>query len=495
MRVANEAAAKAEEIKKAWEAEKKAEEEAAKAAEAAKAEETKKAEEAKKAEEEAAKAEATKKENKAKHEAERKKMIEQGLRQLVTHEVGHTLGLRHNFKQSALHSLEEINSKSWDDRGFVGSVMEYAPINVMPKGKKQGDYFSYRLGDYDFWVIEYGYRVFPGKTTETEVPELKKLASMQTKPELNYLTDEDAYGATCDPYVNVWDLSSDPIEYAKVRCELVDQLAPGLTDRVVQDGESYSRLRARFNMLTSWKNNGLTFAARFIGGVSINRDFKGDENARAPFVVAPAAKQREAMELLCKEAFGVDSYKIPENMFNYLAPNRWNHWGSSIPDRYDTDVHASILAWQTSLLNRILSSTTLSHLADGELRVAAGEDVFTSAEMIDSLGGAIFKEIADAAAEAKARKEGQEAKKLTISSTRRNLQRVYLSRLADFATLTTSAAGSADFGALARMQMREVRADIEATLNGGAPAGAYERAHLENLRERIDQALEAKRVL
>ncbi|MBQ2790954.1 MAG: hypothetical protein IJE97_15055, partial [Thermoguttaceae bacterium] len=60
---------------------------------------------------------------------------------------------------------------------------------------------------------------------------------------------------------------------------------------------------------------------------------------------------------------------------------------------------------------------------------------------------------------------------------------------------TTTAAGSADFGALARMQMRAVRADIEATINAGVPAGSYERAHLENLLERIDQALEAKRVL
>ncbi|MCF0234108.1 MAG: zinc-dependent metalloprotease, partial [Thermoguttaceae bacterium] len=487
------------------EEEKKAEEEAKAAEEAKKAEEAKAAEEAKKAEEAKAAEEAKKaaeekakrrEENKKRMQAEHKKVIEQGLASLATHEVGHTLGLRHNFKQSALHTLDEINDASrWTERGYVGSIMEYAPINIMPKGRTQGDYFSVHLGDYDLWVIEYGYRVYPGKSTDSELAELKKLAAQQTKPELNYATDEDAYGTTVDPYVNIWDLGSSPLEYAKVRAELVEQLLPNLNDNIVEPGQSYEILRSRFNSLVSWKGNGMQMAARYIGGMQINRDFKGDENARMPFVVVPAKDQREAMALLNEKVFGVNSYDLPQQIFNYLAPNRWYHWGSTVPSRYDTDVHATILSWQTSILSTLLSTTTLSHLADAELRVAPGEDVFTSAEMIESLTDAIFKEITESANAANNRKEGETPAATQIKSTRRNLQRAYLDRLVSFATDVTGGVGKADFGALARMQLRKVRGNIDAALKGGAQFDAYTRAHMEETRERIIRALDAIQML
>ena len=192
LRVANDTAKKLDELRASFE-ELKAAEDARNAEEAKKAEQAKqKAEEAEKAaaetkarEEEAKKRE----ENKKRLEEEQKKVIDQGLRQLVTHEVGHTLGLRHSFKQSALHSLEDINDASkWTEYGFVGSIMEYAPINIMPKGHKQGDYFSYRLGKYDEWVIEYGYRVFPGKSTDSEVDELEEAcrAAIEARVRLRY---------------------------------------------------------------------------------------------------------------------------------------------------------------------------------------------------------------------------------------------------------------------------------------------------------------------
>ena len=94
----------------------------------------------------------------------------------------------------------------------------------------------------------------------------------------------------------------------------------------------------------------MVFAANYIGGLIVNRDFKGDENGQKPFVVVPAKDQREALDFLLENCFGVNSFKIPNQLFDYLAPNRWSHWGSSVPSRYDYDVHANILAMQTSIL-------------------------------------------------------------------------------------------------------------------------------------------------
>ena len=501
--VATETAKKLDELRAAVDALKAAEAERKAAAEKAEAEAKQKAEEQAKKEAEAkakSDAEKAKEENKKRLENEKKKVFEQGLRQLVVHEVGHTLGLRHSFKQSCLHTLDEINDTSkWNEYGFVGSVMEYTPINIMPKGMKQGDYYSYRLGQYDEWVIEYGYKVFPGKTTETELPELKKIAAKQSKPEFNYATDEDCYGSTVDPYVNIWDLGSSPLEYAKVRVALVDQLMPGLNDQIVKDGESYRKLQTRFNMLNSWKAGAMTFAANYIGGIKVNRDYKGDEGDRKPFEVVPAKDQREAMKFITENVFSKDSYKVPNQLFNYLAPNRWRHWGMSVPSRYDSDVHATILGWQRSVLNELTSTIKLSHMADAELRVPEGEDVFTSAEMFTTLTDAIFQEVFDAAKELDEKKDGKVA--VSISTQRRNLQRAYVDDLFYEIGNEFSSAGLADVAAFSRSELRRIQKAIKKVLESsdsvsftnanGRGVDAYGRSHLETLDEAITRALTA----
>ncbi|MDO5310007.1 MAG: zinc-dependent metalloprotease [Planctomycetia bacterium] len=498
-RVADETARKLDELIAKFDEIRKAEEEKKVAAEKAAEEAKKRADEAK----EVADKNAAREANKKRLAEEKKKLFEQGLRQLVSHEVGHTLGLRHNFVQSTLHTLDEINDVSkWTEHGFVGSVMEYSPVNIMPKGRTQGDYFSYRLGEYDEWVIEYGYKVFPGKSTDSEVDDLKKIASKQSLPQFNYATDEDCYGSTVNPFVQIWDLGSSPLEYAKVRAQLVDQLMPGLTDQIVSDGESYSRLRTRFNILTNWKANGVFFAVNYIGGLKVHRDFKGDENGRKPFEVISAQEQREAMAFINETVFSVNSTFAPNEIYNYLAPNRWYHWGSDVPARYDLDVMSYLRALQSNVLAELLSSATLGRLADAEYRVPAGEDVFTSAEMVDSLNSAIFEEIDNAAESLKGEKKAET--KLVITGQRRNLQRLYLNRLTSMATSTSTIAGQADLNILARAQLRKLQGEITALLESDVDVfttadsrgqDRYTRAFLEDMNEKIKRTLDAIQTL
>jgi hypothetical protein len=72
------------------------------------------------------------------------------------HEVGHTLGLRHNFKASTWRSLKDINDPKSAGQALVASVMDYNPVNIMPDGEQQGDYYPQTIGPYDYWAIEYG---------------------------------------------------------------------------------------------------------------------------------------------------------------------------------------------------------------------------------------------------------------------------------------------------------------------------------------------------
>ncbi|MEX2138122.1 MAG: zinc-dependent metalloprotease, partial [Pirellulales bacterium] len=145
-----------------------------------------------------------------KSEAEIEKLILQGLKEVTMHEVGHTLGLRHNFKSSAMLSLADMhNPEKTKETGLTGSVMDYAPVNIAPKGVKQGDYYSTTIGPYDMWAIEYGYKPVAAGSPEGEVGELKKIAARSGENNLMYSTDEDTRGIDPDPLSNRWDLGKD----------------------------------------------------------------------------------------------------------------------------------------------------------------------------------------------------------------------------------------------------------------------------------------------
>ena len=137
------------------------------------------------------------------------KIIEQSIKSLALHEVGHTLGLNHNFKASFLHNNEDIhNTEITSQVGITSSVMEYAPINLAPLGKEQGDYYDVVPGPYDIWAIKYGY------TPDLSDSDLNEIIKESNKPELMFANDSESMGYPgygIDPRAMTNDLSNDPI--------------------------------------------------------------------------------------------------------------------------------------------------------------------------------------------------------------------------------------------------------------------------------------------
>ena len=414
-----------------------------------------------------------------------KKLLTQGLKFTVMHEVGHTLGLRHNFKASTLLTLEEINDpKKTAANGLAASVMDYLPINFAAKGKPQGDYYSTTIGPYDYWAIEYGYKPLKGGSTDGELPELKKIASRGAERALNYATDEDCRGVDPDPLVNRFDLGKDPVRFAKHRVELVKQFMPNLADRMTKKGEGYERVRRAFNILLSNHGSAMYFTVRFVGGVYVHRDHKGDPDARPPLVVVAPAKQREALSLLEKEVFGQKAFDFPAELYNYLATSKWSHWGTEVNLRVDYPVHEIILVWQDRVLSHLLSSLTLSRIADSELKVPADQDAFTTAELIERLTKAVFSETE--------KFDGGKYtnRKPAISSLRRALQRRYLEHLSNLAMGNTPAPDDCQTIAYAELESLEAR--VKGALAGKAQLDTYTRAHLKETAARIRKVLDAR---
>jgi hypothetical protein len=412
------------------------------------------------------------------------KMIVDGVRSIVTHEVGHTLGLRHNFKSSALLTMDEINDPEKNKTiGLTASIMDYTPVNISPKGKKQGDYFSRTIGPYDYWAMEYAYKPLPGGT-DGEVAELNKIASRSGEPELQYATDEDCTPASPDPLTNRFDIGKDVIEFARWRVELINQLMPNLVDRAVEPGESYHRARVAFLLLLQEHGRAMQFVARYVGGVYENRNHKGDPNAKPPFVLVEPKKQREAVEFLEKEVFGPDAYQFPAKLYNDLGASHWQHWGMKEHGRPDFAVHNFVLTVQSHILGQILSPLTLSRLIDAELKTPPESDAFTAAELLESLTASIFRET-----------DKMQSGKFTnrspaISSLRRNLQQQYYEQLADLAM--GNAGSPADCQTVAVVELKNLQGRLARVLGGKAQLDTYTRAHLLDLVARIRKVLDAR---
>lgn len=421
----------------------------------------------------------------AAHVANIEKMMEQGLKSLVMHEVGHTLGLRHNFKGSTLWKLKDLNNPNKvKDTGLLASVMDYDAINIAPKGEKQGDYFTTTIGPYDIWAIEYGYKPLSGGTFG-EKKDLEKIASRSGEPGLAYATDEDSRGNQPDPDATLFDLGKDSLEFAKTQAQLVHDAIPGMVERTTENGDDYYKARRAFNILVAKHGEAMFIAARNIGGLYTHRNYKGDKNGKTPFEVVPAKRQREALKLIEDELLSDKPFSFPAEIYNQLGPSFWRHWGASTTRRKDFPVHDFVLMWQDQVLSQLLSSTTLDRLHDSEAKIPADQDAFTTAELIDGLTHSIFSEV-DSLDKGKFT-----TRKPAISSLRRNLQRSYLRRLSYLAMGRLGA--PEDCQTVAFAELGSLKDRIDGLLKrDNIKLDAYSQAHLIESKSRIEKVLDAR---
>ena len=169
------------------------------------------------------------------------------LKDVTMHEVGHTLGLRHNFRSSRAYTLQQLADPAFTRaNGISGSVMEYAPINLNSADEprdRYGSAFSDTLGPYDYWAIEYAYRPLPaGTTAEAEKAALEKIASRSAEPLLAYGTDEDNF-LGIDPESLQFDLGSDVIAFASKRIAIAQDLLKRQETRQLRPDQEYNVLK------------------------------------------------------------------------------------------------------------------------------------------------------------------------------------------------------------------------------------------------------------
>jgi hypothetical protein len=405
------------------------------------------------------------------------------LADLVAHEVGHTLGLRHNFKASALYSMAEVNSKKVKgQKPFASSVMDYLPINIdMKDGEVQGDFAMIGVGPYDMWAIEYGY---------TFEKDLKPILAKCTLPEHQYGTDQDTIGP--DPFAHRYDFSANPLDYARNQMKLAEFHRKRLVTKFVADGESWSRSRHGYDLTLALQMRALNMMAHWLGGALVHRDHKGDKGNRAPIEPVAAATQRDALRWMVDSAFKDEAYSLTPEALRRMRSDLLDSDESFFGFQEATyPVHDRIMGMQSSVLTMLLNPTRLRRIYDNEALIEADKDAVTLPEYMETVTGAIFTELGSVA------KTQHTARKPMISSLRRNLQRELVDRLIDLAQPGGDRTAAAKpISNLALLHLRQLKERVEKCLAAdvgkeGGKLDSYTRAHLQDAQVRITKALEA----
>ncbi len=431
-----------------------------------------------------------------KTKAQEREFINQFLISVISHEVGHTLGLRHNFKASTLHRFENLhNPKLTKYFGLTNSVMEYTPVNLALPGQKQGEYFQTSLGPYDYWAIEYAYKPLPKtKTPADEKPYLEKIASRAADPRLAYATDEDAFGFadpfSVDPTATRWDLGREPLKFYRARVQMSRELWNRLEEKLEKPQYSYQIMRRTFLTAASiYLRSGLQ-ASKYLGGLYHRRDHIGDPGRRRPFEPVPAKKQREALQFLIENFFSPGNFQWPESLLNKLAPNRyWTFDFSIFRSRIDLPVHQMVLFLQLFPLLRVLHPAVLDRIQDTYYRLPKKEraEYLSISELFSSLTGAIWSELFN-------QKRGPSTKPakgvkadLKIDSFRRSLQWFHLNLMGIYYRAVYL--GIPDAQSLARRELLKLAERLVFSIPRAADAET--KAHLQRSLQRIKQLFKA----
>jgi hypothetical protein len=397
--------------------------------------------------------------------------VNQVIKDTIMHEVGHTLGLKHNFKASTTRTLAQLKDKAFTEaHGISASVMDYNAYNLAAKGETQGSYNLSTLGPYDYWAIEYAYR--PLEAAQ-EAAELARIAGRSTEPELAFADDTDAGGFGpydgMDPLANRFDLGDDPLAYFRKRLTLSQELWARVQERPLQAGDD--PLRRGRTMMAGFRQlvRASELVGKYVGGMHAVRDLPGPTSRPSLQPVDPA-KQREALQFLATGLFSADSFRFRPELLRSLSVD-YNEW-----DRPAVNLPAAVAAVQMAALNRLLSPATATRLIDLPAYVPASErkGLISLAEVYGTVQSAVWSEL----------KTGSD-----IDRLRRTLQREHLKRLQ--AMLTRPAPNlPADALSLTRLHATQLQADLKRA--AARPGLSVEtQAHLSDSLGLLTEALRA----
>jgi hypothetical protein len=400
--------------------------------------------------------------------------VEAYLKDVTMHEVGHTLGLRHNFRASRVYSEAQLTDPDFTrSRALSGSVMDYSAVNLPGRGEPAVAPFLTTLGPYDHWAIDYAYRPL---AAEQERAELARIAERSGEPELAYGTDEDnLFGL--DPESLQGDLGSDPVVFARKRIAIARDLLRRLEARPREEAD-FAGLRRGVSYALRDVARVSGALLRQIGGLRTLRD--GPGTGRDPLTPVPAAQQRAALDTLARDVLSPDSLGVSPGLQRRLAPDYLERadalfaGGTTVATDFLPQTQLSDL--QRGVLAQLMSEGVAVRLLDGAAKASEPAQSLPLAELYRRIDAEVWADLAPGHGD--------------IPTLRRALQRDHTTRLIG-TLLQPAPVGRVELRTLTRQRAEDLLARLRA-VRYRSGWSAETASHLQDSIQMLQEALQAK---
>jgi len=392
------------------------------------------------------------------------------IRFVSSHEIGHTLGLRHNMGSSSKTPVEKLRDKTWvEANGHTASIMDYARFNYVaqPEDKIAQSGLFPRIGDYDKWAIQWGYTY----TGENDAQEDRKINNKWIIDNLskNPRVWFGGEGRNDDPRAQTEDLGDNAMLASEYGIKNLKRIIVNLSEWTKEEGDRYENLSQMYGQVVGQFSRYMGHVLRNVGG--IQETFKSVEEKGDVYTPVTVATQKQAMQFFHTQLFTTPKWLMDASILNKFANPSTNERVQSV---------------QTSILKSLLDKNRLYRITTSQTRFGASS--YALNEMMDDLRKGLFSDVSKA------------------DIYRRNLQKTFVSQLDETLNPSASAAASAasgirlgapsadventDVASEAKAQLKKLAASLQAAKATATDANAVN--HINDLQDRIKQALDPK---